>query len=189
MALTPTFETYQSWTTVKDAAAWAGVKAELWTRAATELGDAELTSLMLLGGVADDEYRAAIDRVAPTVTALQRSSLNLMFNGVKAAMGVPTLILQKLAVPLPGAAEAVARMAPSAMIAQEPTISMQGMIPKVKLSQVIDQGKEAEVPLLDEATLSELRKNYTLLLGDSPMENAEVTDSQTKWCRADWPRT
>ena len=81
MALTPSVQTYQTWSTVADAAAWAGVKAELWKKVAAELGDEEFTSLMLLGGVADDDYRAATTRVASgssTTTlgaelALQRS--------------------------------------------------------------------------------------------------------------------
>ena len=48
----------------------------------------------------------------------------------------------------------------STLVAHETLPTMTGMVPKVKLSQVIDQGKDAEVTLLDDATLTDLRKNY-----------------------------
>ena len=123
-----------------------------------------------MGGVADDDYRAATDRVLPAVSALQRSALNLLFNGVKAALGVPTLIMQKLATPPQGAADSGARPFTTTLVSHEPPPTLQSMIPKIRLSQVIDQGKEAEVPVLDDVKLSELRTNYAVLLGDAPME-------------------
>ena len=83
--------------TVKDAAAWAGVKETLWKQMAKELGDDEIDNLLLVAGIADEDYRSAANRIDPPISALQRSSLNLLFNGIKAAMGVPTLIMQSLA--------------------------------------------------------------------------------------------
>ena len=49
---------------------------------------------------------------------------------------------------------------------------------KIKLSQVIDQALEMEIPLLGEQRLRELRNNYTIRYGNVPMENAEVPDAQ-----------
>ena len=87
MALTPNFETFQSWTTVKDAAAWAGVKESLWKQMAKELGDDEIDNLLLVAGIADEDYRSAANRIDPPISALQRSSLNLLFNGIKGGHG------------------------------------------------------------------------------------------------------
>ena len=77
----------------------------MWPLVARELGDEELTSLMLLAGVSDESYRAATARVAPPISALQRSSPNLLFNGAKATMTVPATIMQILASPPAGASE------------------------------------------------------------------------------------
>ena len=95
--LTPSSTTLESWTTVKDAVLWSGANAEVWKRAAAALGDPDLNNLLVLAGVADDDYRRAVDGMEPPVTMLQKSSLNLTFNAVKAKMGVPTLISQALA--------------------------------------------------------------------------------------------
>ena len=52
--------------------------------------------------------------------------------------------------------------------------------PKTKLSQVIDQARDVEVPLLDAETLNELRRNYVVTFGDNPMDNAVVTVAQLR---------
>ena len=63
MALTPSETVRAAWATVADAALWAGVNPELWKRVARELGDDSLTSMLLLGGVSDEDYRAAAGRL------------------------------------------------------------------------------------------------------------------------------
>ena len=54
MALVPAPAVREKWESIKDATRWAGVAAELWTSMATELGDAELSSLVLLAAVSDE---------------------------------------------------------------------------------------------------------------------------------------
>ena len=177
MALTPPVEVRAAWESVEDAARWAGVKQELWTSVATLLGDPELTNLMLLAGVSDEDYRAAVSKVVPEVSPLQKSSLNLLFNGVKAAMGVPTLIMQALA--SPPAVPSEGGSAQRALVAVGPDPGpVFSSAPRIKLSQVIDQARDIEVPLLDADTLNALRMNYVVTFGDNPMDNAEVSDAQ-----------
>ena len=108
MALAPSVEVREAWTTVADAALWAGVSPELRKSLAKELGDENLTNLMLLGGIADDDYRAAAERIVPPISPLHKSALNILFNGVKVKLGVPTMILHSLASPpsLPGGSTA-----------------------------------------------------------------------------------
>ena len=178
MALAPSLEVREQWSSIADAALWAGVSPELWKSMAKELGDESLTNLMLLGGISDDDYRAAAERIAPAVSPLHKSALNILFNGVKIKLGVPTMILHTLAsLPsLPGGSAAAPTT--TAVAVQEPVLAAQLLVTKIKLSQVIDQGKDAEVPLLSDQVLTELRNNYVVLLGDAPMDNSEVTDAQ-----------
>ena len=49
---------------------------------------------------------------------------------------------------------------------------------KIKLSQVLDQGSDAEVVMLEPGELATRRARYIALFGDSPLDNAEVTDVQ-----------
>ena len=165
----------ESWSTIADAAKWAGVSPALWTSVAAELGDAELSSMLHLAAVADDEYRAALNRI-PTVTTIQRSALNLLFNAVKVSMGVATRILDALASPasIPSSTTGAGTLA---TMGETTTLALVNT-PKVKLSQVIDQAKDTEVAALEEAKIAELRKVYATLFGDAPMETSEVTDNQ-----------
>ena len=97
--MVPSIAVREAWTTTADAAAGAGVQPELWKTVEKELGSEQLESLLLVAGVSDEDYRAATSRVTPPITALQKSALNLMFNGTKAALSVPTMIMQSLASP------------------------------------------------------------------------------------------
>ena len=63
--------------------------------------------------------------------------------------------------------------------------------PKIKLSQVLAQANDLEVPLLDEHKILEMRQVYITLFVDAPMEACEVTDGQVsalqyvlsmEWC-------
>ena len=51
-------------------------------------------------------------------------------------------------------------------------------VPKIKLSLIIDQSMDTEIPMLGEIKLRELRAAYEVKFGDTPMESADVTDSQ-----------
>ena len=179
MALVPSIAVREAWTTTADAAAWAGVQPELWKAVAKELGSEQLESLLLVAGVSDEDYRAATSRVTPPITALQKSALNLMFNGIKAALGVPTMIMQSLASPPSSSTgeTTVAVTGPGGTAASAVAL-VANQVPKIKLSQVIDQGKEMEVPLLEAEAINEYRAVYSVLYGDNPMESCEVTDAQ-----------
>ena len=49
---------------------------------------------------------------------------------------------------------------------------------RIKLFQVIDQSMEAEILMLPERKLKELRAAHIVKFGDAPTENSEVTDAQ-----------
>ena len=174
--LAPSQATCENWSTVQDAVAWAGTSEAVWKQAATALGDPELSNLLVLAGVSDEDYRTAINGITPPVTPLQKSSLNLSFNAVKTKMGVPTQILETLA---SGGTLTVASPSggqqPSMQDALVPLLPMtMPPIPKIKLSQIIDQSLETEVPMLGEGKLRELRAAYEVKFGDAPMESTEV---------------
>ena len=67
MALVPAPAVRETWESVKDATRWAGVSADLWSSMASELGDAELSSLVLLAAVSDEDYRSAAVRITPPI--------------------------------------------------------------------------------------------------------------------------
>ena len=69
--LSPSQAVYATWTTVQDAVAWAGTTEELWTQAATALGDPQLNNLLILAGVAGDDFRTAISSINPPANPLQ----------------------------------------------------------------------------------------------------------------------
>ena len=84
--LSPSQTVIATWTTAQDAVAWAGTTEELWTQAAAALGDPNLNNLLVLAGVADDDFRTAISSINPPVNPLRKSTWNLAFNTVKVKM-------------------------------------------------------------------------------------------------------
>ncbi len=168
--LLPSASVIDAWQSVKDVRVWAGVSTDVWTRVATALGDAELDVLMLVAGLTDEDYRAAVMSSDPPISPIQKVSLNLLFHGIKSKFGMDTNILQN-----PGASST---MPPASSSTVTPTVMTMNSTPKVRLSQVIDQAKDQEVPLLSDAVLRELRKNYMVIFRDAPLELVEVTDSQ-----------
>ena len=88
------------------------------------------------------------------------------------------MILQSLASPPPQAATSSGSVPTALAVTDTSAVLVPSATPKIKLSQVIDQAKDTEIPLLDEVTARELRKNYEVLYGDAPMDNAEVSDAQ-----------
>ncbi len=168
--LLPSAAVIDSWTTVTDVRTWAGVPGDVWARVATALGDAELNALMLVAGLTDEDYRAAILGAQPAITPIQRVSLNLLFHGIKAKFGLESNIMQN-----PGASQTATS---SSTAAAAPTTIAVTTTPKVRLSQVIDQAKDQEVPVLSDTIIRELRKNYMVIFRDAPLELVEVTDSQ-----------
>ena len=94
-------------------------------------------------------------------------------------MGVPTLIMQTLASPPAGSADASAALVRASPSGTGDTVALLGSnSPKIILSQVINQAKDIEIQLLEADVINEHRKNYSITFGDSPMENSEVTDAQ-----------
>ena len=130
MAPTPSVAVREAWASVDDAAEWAGVGHDLFQKVGKELGDPEFKGLRLVGGVSDEDYRSAVNRVEPAPIALQRSLVNILFNGVKVALGVPTLILQTLASPPTRPAASNGQVATTLMVADSSVALATAATPK-----------------------------------------------------------
>ncbi len=161
----PSQSVMDGWTSIAMARAWAGVSEEMWSGVAGILGDRDLDALLLLAGVPDEAYIAAVNTTA--TTELQKVSLRLLFNGVKGKFNMPCTVFDT---PTTTAAASAAPATTTSLPAPD--------VPKIKLSRVIDQAKEQEVPLLSEADLRGLRKAYVMVYRDVPLESVEVTDVQ-----------
>ena len=87
----PTLEAMCSWESVSDARIWLGVAVEEWTPIATALGDSELTSLVLLSAIEDDDYIEA--RNSAGLKPIRKAAANLLFAAVKGKFGVATKLM------------------------------------------------------------------------------------------------
>ena len=94
----------------------------------------------------------------------------LTFNAVRLTYGLELADF----LPPPATTMVVLPTAPPSAPNQGPTSATV----KVKLSQVIDQGSDQEITLLDHSTLSRYRARFNELNGDSPLQKVEVTDGQ-----------
>ncbi len=162
----PSAAVLDSWATIGDARSWAGVSEAMWSEVAATLGDKDLNVLILLAGIPDDVYIAAV--AASGATEIQRVALKLLLNAVKGKFGMPCTVFDA----------PTTATAPSSATATTTTSLPTPVPPKIKLSHVIDQAKEQEVPLLGEAELRGLRRAYDMIYRDVPLEGVEVTDVQ-----------
>ncbi len=170
MALVPSAAVLEAWTTIADARAWIGVTDPEWAEVARSLGDESLDTLLILAATPDADFIAARD--ATTVPVVRRVVLNLMFNAIKQKFGMDTNILT-------GVPAAPAASTPASTTTTTTEVQRSVLPPaKVRLSSIINQASDQEIPLLPERELAALRHRYHLLCGDAPLDGAEVTDNQ-----------
>ena len=93
--LMPAQTTLEAWTDVEAARAWVGLSAEAWKRLASELGDPELSSLLLLAGMSELDFMSAVEALNPPYTMLQKTAAKLMFNAVKGKFGIASSMLNE----------------------------------------------------------------------------------------------
>ncbi len=171
MALIPSAELLASWNTLEQARGWIGVTEEEWTSVARGLGDGALDNLLLIAAIPDADYINARDEAG--LTAVRRAAMNLLINAIKHKFGVTTAVMNEPATTTTATATAASS---STLPMPDPMLMMPPA--RVKISQVLNQASDQEVPLLPEAELATLRKNYVMLNGDAPLEGSEVTDAQ-----------
>ena len=169
--LYPQESVIQSWTTVKSALDWAGVPAEQWTVVSAALGCQDTDEQLLVAAVPPHLLLEAIatwvNDSTPTTADKVRMCLALNALRLKFNMEVVDLI------PPPPGASPAAMQQPAAPAS---VTNIHGL--KVKLSQVIDQGSDQEIPMLPQNVLTDMRKRYITLYGDPPLQTSEVSDAQ-----------
>jgi hypothetical protein len=94
----------------------------------------------------------------------------MLINGSRLKLGMELTDL----LPAPARAPEVGRESPTVGSGAIATIG----VVKVKLSQVVDQSSDQEVPMLPANELSTMRQRFITAFGDSPLPRMEVTDSQ-----------
>lgn len=168
--LIPSSHVLDSWASLDDACQWAGLSQGVVRSWARQLGDANLSSLQVIAVMPMETLRLAMNnavRGGVALTEIEKAQLTLLINAVKAKFGIA----------FTGLTGGVADTANSSRPAHGAASPSQNKV-KIKLSQVIDQGSDAEVEQLPHGTLQQLRQKYVLVEGDVPLESEEVTDSQ-----------
>ena len=134
------------------------------------IGDEALTSLVMFASIPPSEMRAALDAVrTPDArwSIIEKSRFNLLYNSVRRKFNM-------MVGDLLGAAQ------PEGGQGARPAAASQGATPvvKIKLSQVIIQGRDIEVDMLPPEIIAAKRANYSTVAGDVPMPEQQVTDIQ-----------
>lgn len=182
-ALVPDAAVLNAWSDVDAARAWAAVPPALATAVHAALGDGNLQNLVLLAACAPERVRAALDaaRFATTEggdlrepTTLERTRYALMYMAVRSRLN-QTLV--DIAAP-PAAAPAADAQGHAEAVAASRTQPVGNNVVKIKIATVMDQASDMEVGLLPEDLIREKRKNYRVLMGDAPIEQADITDVQ-----------
>jgi hypothetical protein len=168
-ALLPTSAVTDGWTTLSEAMRWAGVDPAVQAAYCTQLGDPALDEVQIIAALPPQVLRVAL---AATVVGgvglypVQMATLNLALNAILTKFHLePTDLLSVEVAPPPPASVGTA-------------VAALGSGMKLKAQQIIDQGLDVEVHMLDPARLAQLRKQYLIIEGDAPIEMEEVTDAQ-----------
>ena len=168
-----------TWETIGDALKHYKIEDSVWRKIAENLGDAEFQDIGVLAGVDDADFRMARDGAG--ISPLLKGAVNLMFGAIKAKFNLATEIVKQL---VPAPADSATSSEPQQPAAAASTtaiartdISTQ-LIARVKLSQVINQTIDQEVPLLPPEALAEARNRYIALCGDEPLPGVAATDAQ-----------
>ena len=173
-ALYPSAETVTGWADVNAVVAWSGIAPASWNFLMDKAGATEegLSAMIICGlpvHIVVDIIGIWKTERAPTYAEQVKAALT--FNGVRLMFGLE--LLDFLPPPAPPHTQVQLPLAPTAAL--HPTTT--SMV-KIKLSQIIDQGTDQEVPMLDAATLTRYRDRFQALNGDSPLQKVEVYDAQ-----------
>ena len=173
----PSSDVVNAWGTVSNAVKHFRVNPELWRGLAIELGDEEIGDLEMLASIADVDFETVKDKIF--TKALQKAAVNRLYARLKARFGLATGVLQGPICTTPAAAAAAGPLNTSTTNKQLAlAVGVPALIARVKLSEVINQGIEQEIPLLDDNTLGRMRQKYIDICGDEPLANHDPSDSQ-----------
>ena len=160
-----------AWSTISDIREHYRVPDGAWQKFAAALGDADLNEMLMLAGVDDSDYIATRDCCG--CSPLHKSSLNLLFCAIKHKFGMRTAVLQFQAEPATTWAILENK---SAEGGNDGVVAV--LHTKVKLSQIINQGIDQDVPMMNEEGLMVLRKKYIEVSGDEPLATIDASDAQ-----------
>ena len=174
--LYPTDLVMATWETVASFTDWSSVEAASWLAVLTNMGAAGVETPILIAAIPPHlliEAIATWRATTPAPTTMEAVRVALTLNALRLRYDMaPVDLLPPPVAPIP-AAVAVVQEGPTGT----PSIASAGVI-KVKLSQVIDQGSDQEVPMLAAAELNEMRRRYITIHGDPPLQKCEVSDAQ-----------
>jgi len=175
-ALHPSEAVLAAWVTIEDVRVWSQVSEEDWAAIATALGDPGLNNIILVGGMPPHLLTTAIEAWVTTTNAspLSRLKMAMLLNGARLKLGMDLVDVLPSPAPVPTQGPLTGRELPTAAAG---TASAPGVV-KIKLSQVVDQSSDQEVPMLPIGELTTMRMRFTTAFGDPPLQRMEVTDSQ-----------
>ena len=178
---TPNKTITDSWETIADVRDYFGVTMAEWQKVASELGDAELNDMGLLVGITDQDYAAARDSAG--LSPLRKGVLNLLFGAIKLKYNIHTVIIQYVKQDDATKKDANSKDGHAGQETETALMPVSGItVPtlqaRVKLSQVLNQSLDQDIPLLNEEALREHRRYYIEACGDEPLPNVDATDGQ-----------
>jgi len=153
-ALYPSDATVLGWGTIEDIRGWAGVSVEEWKDVATALGDETLDNVILVAGMPPHLLTSTLRTwiAEKGATPLRQFRMAMLLNAARLKVNMELVDL------LPSPDAPAVSTAGSSQAAPAIALPLQsGSMVKVKLSQVIDQGSDQEVGLLDAVKLNEYR--------------------------------
>ena len=171
----PAREILEEWTEIGQVLAWSGFTAAERTKVATALGDSELSNLLLISAIDDDDYLEVRKELSP----VRRAALNLTVAAVKAKFHLATKLLPQstetgAAATTPAAAGASSTTAP----ATDTSTATAGAGMKVCLGTALTQATTQETPLLPESDLRRLRNVSVQVEEDGPMALLDASGAQ-----------
>ena len=180
----PTAEVLRTWTTITDGLTHYGITADEWTPVATALGEEKLNDLSTLASIEDADYKDARDVVK--LTPIKRGAFNMLFGATKLKFNLVTTVVQQISTGPSRVTsgpqgsdhnvEGLTMDTPSLEDAKPMTTV--ALVAKVKLSMIINQAIDQEIPMMSQELLKRARDRYIQTCGDEPLPSCAATDAQ-----------
>ena len=169
--LYPNLVALNAWTTFSEAVAWSRASPEAWKKVSADLGEEGLDEPLLVAAVPPHKLITSLAKwiADDGPSTMEAVRMGLALNAVRLKFDMELVDL----LPPPAGTTPAPAPAPVPTALPQPVVGV-----KVKLSQVIDQGMDQEVPILGSTPIGIMRRRYIAVHGDPPLQKAEVTDAQ-----------
>ena len=179
-------EVLRSWSTIADGLTHYGITAEEWSPVAKALGDEQLNDLCTLASIEDADYKEARDVVK--LTPIKKGAFNMMFGAIKMKYNLVTTVVQQItngamsiltSGPQGGGhnVDGLALGVPSIEDAKS-TVTTVALVAKVKLSTIVNQAMDQEIPMMSRELIKQARDRYVQTCGDEPLPSCAATEAQ-----------